>query len=84
MTNKLDKSNKAFFGYVNSKRKAKQSVVSVKNSTGHLATSPQETADILADFFESTFTQSPSTDISTDYATTSGSTTFSFSEVQDK
>ena len=83
MTNKLDKSNKTFFSYVNSKRKAKQSVVSVKNSTGHLATSPQETADILADFFESTFTQSPSTDISTDYATTSGSTTFNFSELQE-
>ena len=50
------KSNpKSFYAYVNSKRKIKQSVISVKNKTGHIAKSPKETADLLAEFFESTF-----------------------------
>ena len=52
----LTKNNpKTFYRYVNSKRKIKQSFVMVKANTGHLAKSPQETANILAEFFESTF-----------------------------
>ena len=84
MTGKLDKSNKSFFSYVNSKRKVKQSVVSVKNSTGHLATSPQETAEILADFFESTFIENNAADLTDLYPSSSDANPFSFSEVHDK
>ena len=50
------KSNpKSFYSYVNSKRSIKQSVVSVKNKQGFLANSAEESANILAEFFESTF-----------------------------
>ena len=50
------KSNpKSFYGYVNSKRSVKQSVVSVKNKQGFLASTADESANILAEFFESTF-----------------------------
>ena len=50
---------KRFFSYVNSKKRIKQSVVSVKNAAGDLAKSPKETADILASFFESTYSSEP-------------------------
>ena len=50
---------KRFFSYVNSKKRIKQSVVSVKNASGDLAKSPQETAELLASFFESTFRSEP-------------------------
>ena len=57
---KLQKSKpKLFYGYVNSKRVIKQSVVSVKDVAGKLATSPEQTADLLGAFFESTFTTEP-------------------------
>ena len=51
------KSNpKSFYSLnVNSKRWIKQSVVSVKNKQGFLANSAEESANILAEFFESTF-----------------------------
>lgn len=55
MTSDRTYNPKSFYRYVNSKRKIKQSVVSVKNSTGHFAQSPKESAEILAEFFESTF-----------------------------
>ena len=58
--------------------------MSVKNSTGHLATSPQETADILADFFESTFVENNTKDLTDMYPSTSEANPFSLSEVQDK
>lgn len=60
MTTGMKKNPKAFYRYVNSKRKVKQTVVSVKRQTGHLAKSPGETADILVEFFESTFQTSGS------------------------
>ena len=50
---------KRFFGYLNSKRKVKQSTTAVKNSHGKLADSSLETANILAEFFSSTFTKEP-------------------------
>ena len=50
------KSNpKSFYSYVNSKRTIKQSVVSVRNKRGFLAKTAEESANILAEFFESTF-----------------------------
>ena len=55
MTRGMKCNPKSFYRYVNSKRKVKQSVVNVKTGSGHLAKSPKETADLLADFFESTF-----------------------------
>lgn len=60
MTSGIKKTPKAFYRYVNSKRKVKQTAVAVKTATGHLAKSPRETANILADFFESTFQSTPS------------------------
>ena len=59
ITSNMKGNPKGFFAYVNSKKKVKQSVVSVKNSAGKLAESPKETADILADFFEDTFAEEP-------------------------
>ena len=50
---------KLFYGYVNSKRVIKQSVVSVKDDAGKLAKSPKETAELLGTFFETTFIQEP-------------------------
>ena len=55
MTSGLKKNLKAFYRYVNSKRNVKQTVVSVKKPSGHLAKTPCETVNILAEFFESTF-----------------------------
>ena len=50
---------KRFFGYLNSKRKIKQTVTAVKNSDGLLAGSAEDTANILAEFFSDTFTKEP-------------------------
>ena len=55
MAKGMKKNPKAFYRYVNSKRKLRQTVVSVKNKTGHLAKTPGDTANILAEFFESTY-----------------------------
>lgn len=68
MTSGMKKNPKSFYRYVNSKRKLKQSVVSVKTKTGHLAKSPQETANLLAEFFETTF-QNSGSDIKDKYPT---------------
>lgn len=69
MTRGMKRNPKAFYSYMNSKRKIKQTVVSVKSKTGHLAKSPKETANILAEFFESTFVDPKSTlDIGAQYA----------------
>ena len=54
------KSNpKAFFKYLNSKRKIKQTVTVLKDSAGRLTDSPKDSANILAEFFSSTFIKEP-------------------------
>ena len=59
ITSNMKTNPKGFYAYVNSKRKVRESVVSVKNDRGELASSPEETAELLADFFESTFINEP-------------------------
>ena len=59
MSSGLKSNPKSFYRYVNSKRKIKQSVVSVKNKQGFLAKTAEESANILAEFFESTFHAEP-------------------------
>ena len=59
MSSGLKSNPKSFHRYVNSKRKIKQSVVSVKNKQGFLAKTAEESANILAEFFESTFHAEP-------------------------
>ena len=59
MSSGLKSNPKSFYRYVNSKRKIKQSVVSVKNKQGFLAKTAEESANILAEFFESTFHVEP-------------------------
>ena len=59
MSSGLRSNPKSFYSYVNSKRKIKQSVVSVKNKQGFLAKTAEESANILAEFFESTFHAEP-------------------------
>ena len=50
---------KVFFRYLNCKRKIKESVGSLKNKNNKFTESPKDTADLLADFFASTFVQEP-------------------------
>ena len=59
MSSGLKSNPKSFYSYVNSKRKIKQSVVSVKNKQGFLAKTAEESANILAEFFEGTFHAEP-------------------------
>ena len=59
MSSGLKSNPKSFYNYVNSKRLIKQSVVSVKNKQGFLAKTAEESANILAEFFESTFHAEP-------------------------
>ena len=59
ITSNMRGNPKRFFSYLNSKRKIKNSVTVVKDSNGALCQSPQESSDILADFFSSTFVEEP-------------------------
>ena len=59
MSSGLKSNPKSFYSYVNSQRKIKQSVVSVKNKQGFLAKTAEESANILAEFFESTLHAEP-------------------------
>ena len=53
----LKTNSKPFYNYLKSKNKIKRTVCSLKDSDGKLTKSPQETADTLADFFQSVFTE---------------------------
>ena len=57
IVNKLKTNSKPFYNYLKSKNKIKRTVSSLKDPTGRLTKSPQETADALADFFHSVFTE---------------------------
>ena len=59
ITSNMKGNPKRFFSYLNSKRKIKNSITVVKDSNGDLCQSPQESSDILADFFSSTFVEEP-------------------------
>ena len=50
---------KIFFRYLSSKRKIKNAVCRLKNKQDKFAESPKDTADLLADFFSSTFVKEP-------------------------
>ena len=47
---------KIFYGYLNSKRKVRESVSALKTNLGKLTTDPKHAANLLATFFSSTFT----------------------------
>jgi hypothetical protein len=50
---------KVFYKYLNSKRKIKQAVSSLKDKNNKFAESPKDTANLLGEFFSSTFVQEP-------------------------
>ena len=50
---------KIFYSYMNSKRKIKESVSVLKDKNNQFSNSPRETANLLADFFSSTFVEEP-------------------------
>ena len=50
---------KRFFSYLKSKRKINESVTAVKDPHGNLTETPKDTADTIAGFFSSTFTDEP-------------------------
>ena len=50
---------KAFQGYINSKKRVKEMVSVLKDKNGKPVSSPKNTADLLANFFASTFVQEP-------------------------
>lgn len=50
---------KIFYSYLQKKRKIKESVSALKNKLGKLSDSPGQAADLLANFFASTFTNEP-------------------------
>ena len=50
---------KVFYKYMNSKRKIKESVSTLKDKNNKFSNSPTETANLLAEFFSSTFVEEP-------------------------
>lgn len=50
---------KIFYKYLNSKRKVKESVSALKDKNNRFTESPKDTANLLADFFSSTFVKEP-------------------------
>ena len=59
ITSNMKSNPKRFFGYLNSKRKVKNSVTVVKNRDGELCDTPEQSSNILAEFFSSTFVNEP-------------------------
>ena len=53
---RLHSAPKAFYGYVRSKKKVKDHIGPLENSSGSLTSDNQEMAEILSKFFQSTFT----------------------------
>lgn len=52
-------SSKRFFYYLNSKRKIRQNIAKLKTDDDNETSSPTESANVLANFFSSTFTREP-------------------------
>lgn len=55
ITENLKLNSRPFYSYIRSKSKVKSTVCAVKDSKGRISTSATETANILADYFESVF-----------------------------
>ena len=55
ITENLKTNSKPFFSYIQSKSKAKSTVCTVKDSRNKLTTCSAETANVLAEYFESVF-----------------------------
>jgi len=51
-----DAKNTSFYRYVSQKRKVKESVLSLVNTTGKLVTTEEEKAEVLDNIFASVFT----------------------------
>ena len=54
---KLKTNPRPYYKYLRSKLKLKKAVSDLKDSTGNLSGNPQDTANILSDFFHSVFIQ---------------------------
>ena len=59
ITGSMKQNPKQFFKYLNSKRKIKSGVSELKDNKGNLCNDVQENANILGEFFASTFVQEP-------------------------
>ena len=57
LVSNLKTNTKPFYNYLKSKSKIKRTVSSLKDPTGKLTKNPQQTANTLADFFQSVFTE---------------------------
>ena len=59
LTSQLKTNPKQFYRYLNSKRKTKDSLNGIKGADGNPLSSPEEVANELGSFFESTFVNEP-------------------------
>ena len=59
ITGSMKQNPKQFFKYLNSKRKIKSGVSELKDNKGNLCNDVRENANILREFFASTFMQEP-------------------------
>ena len=57
VTSNMKHSPKQFFGYLNSKRKIKSGISELKDKNGNLCKEPLDNANILGNFFASTYVQ---------------------------
>ena len=83
----LKRNQKAFYNYVNSKRKIKASLSGIRGKNGQVLQTAEEIADELGQFFESTFvteTMYDENDIFTTYQNTDKITDvdFDYADVQ--
>ena len=59
ITGSMKQNPKQFFKYLNSKRKIKSGVSELKDNNGNLCNDVRENANIIGEFFASTFVQEP-------------------------
>ena len=59
MVKSIKTNPKPFYKYLNSKRKIKEAVSSLKDKNNKFTESPKDTANLLAEFFSSTFVKEP-------------------------
>ena len=60
ITSSMKSNPKRFFSYLNSKRKIRNTLTNVKMADGNMTATPKETANVLANFFASTYTSEDS------------------------
>ena len=78
ITGSMKQNPKQFFKYLNSKRKIKSGVSELKDNKGNLCNDVQENANILGEFFASTFVQEPA-----DENFLNGATNYTDKEISD-